>query len=92
MNLKDDNGLHEDLASHVWYAKEDLHGVAKLIIDLLNPIRLEGDGNYAWIEFMAEKKFSNKHLFQLGVGKEQKRKYIGIRYLFQLCVGRREKN
>ena len=54
MNLKDDDRLHEDLVSDVWYAKEDLYGVAKFIID---PIRLEEDENYTWIEFMAEEKF-----------------------------------
>ena len=35
--------------------------------------------------------FSSKHLFQLGLGKEERRKYIGTEYLFQLCVGGREK-
>ena len=35
--------------------------------------------------------FSRKHLFWLGVGKEESRRYIGSRYLFQLCVGGTEK-
>ena len=57
MNLKDDDGLHEDLVSDVCYAKKDLYGLVEFIIDLLNPIRLEEDESYTWTEFIVEEYF-----------------------------------
>ena len=41
---------------------------------------------------LQKRNFSSRDLFQLGVGKEERMRYIGRRYLFQLCVGGREKN
>ena len=38
MNLTDDNGLHENLVSNVWYAKEDWYGVVGFITGVINSI------------------------------------------------------
>ena len=58
MSLKDiDDGLHEDLVSDVWYAKEDWYGVVEFITGVFNPIRLEEDESYTWIELIAEEYF-----------------------------------
>ena len=58
MSLKDiDDGLHEDLVSNVWYAKEDWYGVVGFIKGVINSTRLDEDEIYTWIEFNAEEKF-----------------------------------
>ena len=57
MHLKDDDGLHKDLITDVWYAKKDLYGVVEFIIDLLNPIILKEDESYTWKEFIVEEYF-----------------------------------
>ena len=43
MNLKDDDGLHEDLVSDVWYAKENLYSVVGFTIGVLSSTRLDED-------------------------------------------------
>ena len=58
MSLKSiDDGLHEDLVSDVWYAKEDWYGVAGFITTVINSTRLDEDKIYTWIEFFAKKFF-----------------------------------
>ena len=57
MSLKDDDGLHEDLVSDVWYAKEDWYGVARFITGVINSTRLGEDESYTWIELIAKEKF-----------------------------------
>ena len=47
MNFMDNNdGLHEDLVSDVWYAKEDLYGTMIFILDAFHPTRLKEDESY----------------------------------------------
>ena len=51
------DGLHEDLVSDVWYAKEDWYGVSGFITGVINSTRLEEDESYTWIEFIVEEYF-----------------------------------
>ena len=63
VSLKDiDNGLYEDLVSHVWYAKEDWYGVAGFTTAVINSTRLNEDEIYTWTEFIAKEKFQQQTL------------------------------
>ena len=57
MNLKDDDGLHEDPISDIWYAKEDRYGVVEFITIVFNSARLEEDESYTWIDFITKEYF-----------------------------------
>ena len=57
MDLKDDDGLYEDLFSDVWCGNEDWYGVFEFVTSVLNPIRLEEDEIYTWTKFIMEEYF-----------------------------------
>ena len=94
MSLKDiDDGLHEDLVSDVWYAKEDWYGVVGFITGVINSIRLDEDESYTWIEFIAKEYFQQQTVVPTRCWKRRKKEIYQHRILVPaMCWRKRKKS
>ena len=55
----------------MWYAKEDLYGVAEFIIGVINSTRLDEDEIYTWTKFIAKEKFQQQTIVLARCWKEK---------------------